>query len=113
MITFEFGKEKAAVVLEKILLLEENKKYRGRIISKLDKYNYIINQIDFSNLDDKIKDYLIQFVYNDFKNKINNKELPDLFKSYILNVFKTNCKKAKRHLKNRNDASKKYHKIKK
>lgn len=110
-----FGKSEATVCLASMLLKPEYEKYKGCISALLQDYNHTINEIDFSNLDHKIKIQLIILVRNELKKtlfKIKSTNIPQILKNFIFNIFSGNCKMAIKNKHDRNDVSKKYYGIK-
>ena len=115
MMKFQFGKTRTAECLSETLTRAEYIRHRKNVSSVLSKYNHIINQIDFSNLDIKIKKILFKLVRQEFKYHLFEAEIikwPIILKNLSFNVFTANYRKAMMNEYNRNDICKNFYKLK-
>jgi len=89
---YTFGKTKAATVLARILSEPEYSKYISSVSAFLTKFNKKLNDIEISDIDYKTKEYVLQLIMKEFNKVIIKKALPVKLKSYIKNIFLTQCR---------------------
>ena len=104
---FHFGKSPASIALVEILDNPEYSKFKRYVSSIINKYNYIINEIDFSDLKFDVKFLTLLSIRKEFKRLLNEKpNLPILLKRYVFNIFTANYRQAIKNKKNRNNKCK-------
>lgn len=81
-----FGDTKACITLYRILKKDGTRNDFSKVDSIICKYTYILNQLE-AIVDKSTREYMIQLIYEKYKEHVKNKFKDKSFTTYLLNVI--------------------------